>query len=640
MLFHNYLVTAGAVKWGISMTVQICGGMHFTIDGFRAVYVCIALFMWSMALLFSPEYMKGHANKARYYVFMILTGVSTIGVFLSADLYTLFIFFEMMSFTSYVWVAQEETKEALSAAKTYLAVAVIGGLVMLMGIFLLQHETGTLEIEALGAGQMPEALLLCTGFCLLFGFGAKAGAFPLHIWLPKAHPVAPAPASALLSGILTKTGVFGILIVTTRLFMGNEIWGNTVLWIGVITMFLGALLAVFSIDLKRTLACSSMSQIGFILAGTGALTLLEEENFLASQGVFLHMINHSLIKLVLFLLAGAVYMKTHALDLNRIRGFGRNKPFLHVVFLIGALSIMGIPSFSGYVSKTLLHESLVVLQASFAEAVFLLSGGLTIAYCTKLYVAIFVQKNQDEDLQRTYDEKKKLSVCSYLALGLSSGVLFCWGRVPVMTKVGALCGSFFRIHEDASHVSFFSPQNLKGALISIVIGTLVYALIFLKEKRCQDSYTNVWPKRLDLENLIYRPLLFGVLAVFFTLISRVLDSLADSLIVLLRKTVYKDAAPVHIRKEGTVLTELLGKLLNAWNQGWYHFFSLSCFDDVVTEHYREKRRLASQKNYVHKLACFYEDQKEDFLIIQRSLSFGLFLFCIGLTLTLIYLIWF
>ena len=162
-----------------------------------------------------------------------------------------------MSFTSYVWVAQEENGPALRAADTYLAVAVTGGLVMLMGIFLLYHQLGTLtigELPAAAANCGERNLLYAAGACMLFGFGAKAGAFPLHIWLPKAHPVAPAPASALLSGILTKTGIYGILILGCCLFPGDGKWSGLILALGVVTMLGGALLAVFSVDLKRTLA--------------------------------------------------------------------------------------------------------------------------------------------------------------------------------------------------------------------------------------------------------------------------------------------------------------------------------------------------------------------------------------------------
>ena len=124
---------------------------------------------------------------------------ATLGVFLSADLLTTFIFFEIMSFASYMWVVQEETKEAMEAGKTYLAIAVLGGMVALMGLFLLYNITGTLMISDLYSAVSvagKSKMLYISAFCLLFGFGAKAGMFPLHIWLPKAHPVAPAPANS------------------------------------------------------------------------------------------------------------------------------------------------------------------------------------------------------------------------------------------------------------------------------------------------------------------------------------------------------------------------------------------------------------------------------------------------------------
>ena len=128
-----------------------CGmGMHLRLDGFRIIYVLIAIVMWAVCGLFSLEYMRHYGNRRRYYVFFWITFLATAGVFLSADLYTTFIFFEIMSFTSYVWVAFDEKKESLRAAETYLAVAVIGGLVMLMGLFLLYDMTGTLEMDGLG----------------------------------------------------------------------------------------------------------------------------------------------------------------------------------------------------------------------------------------------------------------------------------------------------------------------------------------------------------------------------------------------------------------------------------------------------------------------------------------------------------
>ena len=184
--------------------------IHFTLDGFRALYGTVASFMWFMTTLFSREYFGHYRNRNRYYLFLLLTLGATEGVFFSADFYTTFLFFEIMSFTSYVWVVHDEKPESMRAGATYLTVAVLGGLVMLMGIFLLYDMTGTLNFAELSgcydnyvlmtSSGIPEKKIWAAGLCLLFGFGAKAGMFPLHIWLPKAHPVAPAPASALQIG--------------------------------------------------------------------------------------------------------------------------------------------------------------------------------------------------------------------------------------------------------------------------------------------------------------------------------------------------------------------------------------------------------------------------------------------------------
>jgi hydrogenase-4 component B len=274
------------------------------------------------------------------------------------------------------------------------------------------------------------------------------------------------------------------------LFWGNEKWGTLILTIGVITMFLGALLALFSVDLKRTLACSSVSQIGFILTGTGVYDLLKEHNALAAGGVLMHMVNHSMIKLLLFMAAGVVYMNLHELDLNQIRGFGRKKPLLKIQFLLGALGIGGIPLFNGYVSKTLIHESIVeytemlaeaghsVLLMKGAEWIFLLSGGLTAAYMTKLFVAVFVEKNADPSVQAKYDalNRKYMNAFSAAALLIPAALLPLMGSTPsgTMARIAALGQEFMHLEEKMHAIHWFSLTNLKGAGISLLIGAAVY----------------------------------------------------------------------------------------------------------------------------------------------------------------------
>ena len=690
---------------------EICGmGLHFTLDGFRALYGMIAAFMWFMSALFSREYLSHYRNRNRYYLFLLVTLGATEGVFLSADFYTTFIFFEIMSLTSYVWVAHDEKREALRAAGTYLAVAVIGGLVMLMGIFLLYDVTGTLFFDELtglynvygaaandlqtaavtqkwGAGTVSASSamtqLWIAGFCLLFGFGAKAGAFPLHIWLPKAHPVAPAPASALLSGILTKAGMYGILILTAYLFLGNTAWSNMILLLGVCTMVVGAVLALFSVDLKRTLACSSVSQIGFILVGVGMSGLMGAENLIAVRGSLLHMVNHSLIKLTLFMAAGVVYMNVHTLDLNALRGFGRRKPLLHYIFLMGALGIGGVPLWNGYISKTLIHESIVeytelVRNGSIAavasmsalagtdtlfsagtlqwiEWAFLISGGLTVAYMTKLYVALFVEKNTDAAVQEKYDtlNGKYMNKVSAAALTISASLLPLMGFFPyaVMDRLSQMGQGFMNVEETELTVSYFSLTNLKGAAISLVIGAVVYAVVVRlwmmrpvestravntvknpedtkestpkgQDRNPRRKYVNRWNSYLDLEDRLYRPLLLQVLPFLCGMVCRVLDSLVDTVVVLLRKTVYRDSKLPQELPEGTAFTHLCACIA-------------STFQQIGNLTYRRKR--PAHVDYDHKFAMIHEEWAENSTMIARSMSFGLLLFCIGLILMIAYL---
>ncbi len=649
---------------------EVCGmGLQFTLDGFRLVYCIIAAFMWLVTLIFSKEYFAHYKNVTRYYIFQVITLIATEPIFLSANLYTTFIFFEIMSLASYVWVAQDEKKESLRAASTYLAVAVIGGLVMLMGLFLLYTEVGTLQISELrkaceGKNIYPAAI------CMFVGFGAKAGAFPMHIWLPKAHPVAPAPASALLSGILTKTGIFGILVISCYMLIHDEIWGTAMLVIGLITMFLGAFLAVFSVDFKRTLACSSVSQIGFILVGVGMIGLLGEENTLAVRGTFLHMVNHSLFKLVLFLVAGVIYMNVHKLNLNEIRGFGRKKPLLAFIYLMGALGIGGIPMWSGYISKTLLHESIVeyihgletnhfvsqfflVGDVKMFEWIFLISGGMTIAYMCKLFVAVFLEENTDAEVQKKYDAKKKyMKPVNAVALTISALIFPVLGLLPTLTmdKIADLGQGFMGVTHAGHAVHYFTWVNLKGSLISIAIGVVIYFFIvrtwmMKKNEEGVTRYVNRWSKYMDLEDYIYRPILLGLLPKVCGLFCSILDhfvdifvkilpmagnvqagffdTITDGLIVFLRKTIYRDSPKEVEPDEGNEVTFAFGSFLNKVEE----LLNMTIW-----------RKHPHKKDFVHQIALKYAGFKENLSFIGRSLSFGLILFSLGLCVTLIYLL--
>ena len=575
---------------GASLSLNgACGlGLNLTLDGFRLVYAVIIAFMWAATTLFSPEYLDHHHNRNRYYLFVLMTEGAILGVFLSADLYTTFVFFEMMSLFSYIMVVQDETPSALRAAQTYLAIAIIGGLVTLAGLLLLNHQLGTLviaELPAAAAAMKDRSVLYIPGLLVFVGFAAKAAIFPMHIWLPTAHTVAPAPSSALLSGLLTKSGLFGILALSTGPFLHDARWGLMLLVLALVTMSLGAVLAVFSVNIKRTLACSSMSQLGFILTGVAMQCFLGKDNDLAVRGTILYMVGHSLIKLVLFLSAGVVHMNTHKLDLNDIRGFGqiagltrcdsvaasgksavserdavvsrrlwRGKPLFLFAFLMGGLGLMGMPLWNGYLGKTLIHEAIVEhihhiahagtgtlgflmgpaaerLLFQFAEWTFLLSGALTTAYVIKLFVVLFVEHPAPAAQGHSNQKDRYISPLNAAVLAVSAALLPLLGGLPhLLADPIAFLGAPF-MNGPAEHhaVSYFSLESLEGAAISIGVGLAVY---FFFVRRLL-MFTNRWPERLNIEERFFRPLIAGVLPAAGAFFARGVDRAADAVIHVL-----------------------------------------------------------------------------------------------------------
>lgn len=619
---------------------EICGlGMQFKLDGFRIVYALIVAFMWMMTTLLSPEYFAKYRNRNRFYTFLLLTEGATMGVFLSGDFYTTFIFFEIMSLTSYVWVVHDEKKASLRAGETYLGISVLGGLVMLMGIFMLYAATGTVTFSEIpGAikavtetGNVP-ATIIAAGICMIFGFAVKAGAFPVHIWLPKAHPVAPAPASALLSGVLTKTGIFGITVITLKIFAEVDAFGYVLVAIAVATMLLGAIMAIFSTNLKKVLACSSLSQIGFILTGIACLAISGGESELAARGAFIYMVNHSILKLVLFMSAGVIFMNLHKLELEDIKGFGRKKPLLNVIFGLGVVGIAGVPFFNGYVGKTLIHEAIVEVHGvpGYVEPCFLLAGGFTLAYMLKLYICIFWEKNNSEELQAKFDGMKKyMNPASAFALIGSVIIIPVIGMVPNITAdaIMDLGQSFYGIvGEEKLH--YFAFHNMKGSLISIAIGLALYFVLVRLILRGKDAagkkcYKDYWPAWLDLENAIYRPVIIKFIPFVSGVACRILDSLVDGFVVLLRKTIYVERKLPYERPEGNMITH-------------YYAVVVGFIVKLLNATFCKKKPI--KVNFEHKFALCFMGQSENAKILERTLSFGLLLFSIGLVITITYLL--
>lgn len=643
-----------------------CGSvLHLKLDGFRGIHILLAAFMWLMTALNNMDYSDrvGDMKQGRFILFNLLTLGATIGVFLSGSLMTTFIFFEIMSFTSYVWVLHDESEKAKKASETYLAVSVIGGMVMLMGLFLLNSAVGTLTIDVLPSVcyNFPDkSKLYLAAALMLVGFGAKAGMYPLHIWMPTSYPAAPAPASALLSGILSKAGVYGVLIICSKIFFSDEKWGTALLILAVITMFWGGILGIFSNDFKKTIACSSMSQIGFILVGAAMITLLGDNGLLAVRGTVLHMINHSLIKLVLFMLTGVVFMNLKNYDFNTVKGFGKGKPVFLVAFLAAALGVGGIPLFNGYVSKTLIHESVVEYAAHLAEHgephiwvtviewIFLISGGLTVCYMLKIFFALFVHGEKKTS-------GKYISPVTAAAVLIPSVLMVLIGMIPNITadSIANIAMDIVMPAEHGGHaVNYFSLINLKGGLTSIIFGLLFYFIIvrkFMMKKISKNDYEYIdrWPEHFELEKLVYRPIiekflpwLIGIVCSFldkyvfaigFKLIMLIIEGFArlasgitDFVIKVLAKTVYRPLKEHKDRPQHhKVIAYGLGKAAD-----YIYDKAMRLLHKTMTPHepYAESLEHAEEESAVRRK------------MISASLSYGLLFSGLGLVIVLLYLL--
>lgn len=606
------------------------GGLSLKADGFRAFFAWLSALLFTASAIDSLSYFKAGKNVARYAFFTLVTLSAVMGLFLSDGLLTTVMFFEVMSLSSYPWVAHGETPEALRAAQSYLWIAVIGGLCMLMGMLLLPEALLSMRY----AGEMPAGIdaarLMLPAILMLIGFGAKAGAFPLHVWLPRAYPAAPAPAAALLSAVLSKAGIFGILVLSVNVMRSVPAWHTLIFWVGIATMLVGGLWALVSMNVMRVLAWSSMSQIGFILVGAGLYGLLSAHGGIAAQGLFAHMVNHALFKMILFLCAGVAVANVGRRHLNDLRGFGRGKPLLHFAFLMGMLGVAGVPPWSGFASKAMLHESLTeyirLLHGgawlyTAAEWVFVFSGGLTLAYMLKLYVCLFLEKPEAGK-----PAPGVLPRASMAVILLLSGLPPLMGVFPSvfmdgLSRVGA---GFFGIHAQPFRV--FGVENLLGAAESAAAGIVLYlvAVRWLLSEKTEGgrSYMNPVPSRVNLEDMLYRPAL-RFARVLVSWFSWAVSMLPEMLIALLRGALLRVRAWRVPMPGGNRFTNALGELLNG---------GTALLNKTLLKHH------PAAIDFSCALAAGNEELGRSMKRLKRSLSYSLLLFCIGLFGLLAYLI--
>ena len=414
-------VPAGGYAIGIALEVD-------ALSLFFGLLVATAVFA---AMLYSFSYMSHDDNEPQYYTLFLMLCGGVMGLVLSGDLFNMFIMVEILTFAAVALTAfRNSVFGALEAAFKYLVVGSIGSSCILAGTIMLYAQAHTLNFAQLSA-MIPGNLNLATtvAYALLFiGFCTKAFLVPFHPLAADAHGAAPAPVSVLISGVLTKSGLYGIIRLTYILFRTMNL-GTVQFWLvflGSVSMFVCVTMALAQHDFKRLLAFHSISQIGYVLTAAGLATALG-----VSAGLY-HAMNHTLFKGLLFLCAGAVLHETGTTDLDKLGGLSKKMPHTTVLFLIGAFSISGIPPFNGFASKWLIYQAAYQKGVESGNIGFLLvticclvTSTLTLASFVKVTQSVFFGQ-----LPKEYENVREVSFGMRLAMGLLALLCIVTGLFP------------------------------------------------------------------------------------------------------------------------------------------------------------------------------------------------------------------
>jgi multicomponent Na+:H+ antiporter subunit D len=327
-------------------------GIAMVLDGLTSfMLVTVNLIAFAIAV-YATDYMEQYTSKEKFYSLLLLMLTGMNGVIVAGDLFNLFVFLEIAGVASYALVAFGTERQELEAAYKYAVMGTVGSLFILLGIVFLYSMTSTLNMADMSLmlkDHRNDNLLLMVSVLFLMGFGLKAALVPFHAWLPDAHPSAPAPISAMLSGVLIKTlGVYALCRIFYNVIGISPMLSSILMFLGTLSMVIGVLLAIGQSDFKRLLAYSSISQVGYVVLGIGLGTPLG-----ILGGVF-HLFNHSVFKSLLFLNSGAVEYATGTRDLRKMGGLGKMMPITGTTNFVASMSIAGIPPFSGFWSKLII----------------------------------------------------------------------------------------------------------------------------------------------------------------------------------------------------------------------------------------------------------------------------------------------
>jgi multicomponent Na+:H+ antiporter subunit D len=375
--------------------------IKFRVDALGLLFATISSFLWIVTTFYSVGYMRSakEHSQTRFFTYFAISLSAAIGVAFSANLITLFVFYEILSFATVPLVGHKETPEAIEGARKYfLYLLSLSKTLLLSGIIIIYMVAGTTDFQSNGLLQNLQgehSTLLFVGFFLfLFGF-AKAGIMPVHNWLPSAM-VAPTPVSALLHAVaVVKVGVFSILRVVFHIYgidlMANLNLGIITAYIVSFTILVGSIIALSKDNLKARLAYSTISQLSYVILGAVLLTPS------SMAGGIVHIANHAFSKITLFFCAGSLYAAAHKTEISQLSNIGRKMPWTMAAFFIGSLSMIGVPPAAGFISKWYIALGSIEAKEIPILMVLLASTILNAAYFLPITYKAFFEKEKHED---------------------------------------------------------------------------------------------------------------------------------------------------------------------------------------------------------------------------------------------------
>jgi hydrogenase-4 component B len=434
------------------------GELHVGLDPLSSFFLVCVFVVAGLAALYGAGYLPGHAGRrslTSVLVFLPLLVAAMIGVVIARDGILLIVAWEIMSVTSFFLVTYDDDRPEVRRAGTLYLIASQVGVVCLFILFaLLARAAGSFDFDRLGAADTVPGLANAVFLLALAGFGTKAGFWPLHIWLPDAHPAAPTHVSAVMSGVMIKIGIYGLLRTLLLLGPPHAWWGVAMIAVGSVSGVTGVLLALAQHDLKRLLAYHSVENIGIIALGIGIGLLGQARGhpmvaWLGFAGALLHVLNHGLFKGLLFQGAGSIQHGTGTRDIEALGGLYRRMPVTGLLFLVGSIAISGLPPLNGFVSEWLIYMAAfhgsAALRSGWAVGAIVvvislaLIGGLAAACFIKAFGVMFLGEPRTRAVERAHEPGLLMQVPMALGALLCVG-LGVWPAAAVRLVAPAVAG--------------------------------------------------------------------------------------------------------------------------------------------------------------------------------------------------------